>query len=45
MTDMDAHRSTPLEPGTVAPDFELPSTPDQKVMLSEFRVREVARAR
>ncbi len=37
MTDMDAHRSAPLEPGTVAPDFELPSTPDQKVMLSEFR--------
>ncbi len=37
MTDMDAHRSAPFEPGTVAPDFELPSTPDQKVMLSEFR--------
>jgi peroxiredoxin len=27
---------TPLLPGTVAPDFELPSTPDQKVMLSDF---------
>jgi peroxiredoxin len=26
-----------LEPGTDAPDFALPSTPDQKVSLSEFR--------
>jgi peroxiredoxin len=32
-----AHHATPLAPGTDAPDFELPSTPDQKVMLSEFR--------
>jgi peroxiredoxin len=31
------HHATPLPPGTEAPDFELPSTPDQKVMLSEFR--------
>ena len=31
------HRDGPLPPGTVAPDFELLSTPDQKVMLSEFR--------
>jgi peroxiredoxin len=31
------HQATPLPPGTEAPDFELPSTPDQKVMLSEFR--------
>ncbi len=31
------HHATPLPPGTVAPDFELPSTPDQKVSLSEFR--------
>src|SRR5712691_8093567 len=30
-------RATPLPPGTEAPDFELPSTPDQKVSLSEFR--------
>jgi peroxiredoxin len=28
--------ATPLPPGTKAPDFELPSTPDQKVSLSEF---------
>jgi peroxiredoxin len=28
---------TPLRPGTQAPDFELPSTPDQKVSLAEFR--------
>src|SRR6058998_2081594 len=32
-----AHHAIPLQPGTEAPDFELPSTPDQKVMLSEFR--------
>ncbi|HYV02348.1 MAG TPA: peroxiredoxin family protein, partial [Actinomycetota bacterium] len=31
------HHATPLPPGTEAPDFELPSTPDQKVSLSEFR--------
>ncbi len=31
------HHDAPLPSGTVAPDFELPSTPDQKVMLSEFR--------
>jgi peroxiredoxin len=30
-------RAKPLPPGAVAPDFELPSTPDQKVMLSDFR--------
>jgi peroxiredoxin len=29
--------ATPLPPGTEAPEFELPSTPDQKVSLSEFR--------
>src|SRR5437867_5993854 len=32
-----AHHATPLAPGTKAPDFELPSTPDQKVSLTEFR--------
>ncbi len=32
-----AHHATPLQPGAEAPDFELPSTPDQKVRLSEFR--------
>jgi len=30
-------QATPLPPGTEAPDFELASTPDQKVSLSEFR--------
>ena len=30
-------RGTPLAPGTKAPDFELPSTPDQTVSLAEFR--------
>jgi len=32
-----AHHATPLQPLAGAPDFELPSTPDQKVRLSEFR--------
>jgi peroxiredoxin len=31
------HGGTPLPPGTKAPDFELPSTPDQTVSLAEFR--------
>lgn len=30
-----------LQPDTPAPDFSLPSTPDQKVSLSEFRGRPV----
>jgi len=30
-------RATPLAPGSIAPDFRLPSTPDQSVSLSEFR--------
>jgi peroxiredoxin len=30
-----------LKPGTNAPDFSLPTTPDQKVALSEFRGRPV----
>ncbi len=38
MTDTSVvHHATPLPPGTEAPDFELPSTPDHKVSLSEFR--------
>ena len=32
---------TPLKAGTSAPDFSLPSTPDQKVSLSELRGRPV----
>jgi peroxiredoxin len=31
----------PLSPGTKAPDFALPSTPDQTVSLAEFRGRPV----
>jgi peroxiredoxin len=37
MTTADHHRARPLPPGTEAPDFELPSTPDQKVSLSDFQ--------
>jgi peroxiredoxin len=38
MTDARVdHRATPLLPGTRAPDFHLPSTPDQRVSLDEFR--------
>jgi peroxiredoxin len=37
MTNTTVHEhATPLAPGAAAPDFELPSTPDQKVSLSEF---------
>ncbi len=31
------NRAAPLPPGTEAPEFELPATPDQTVSLSEFR--------
>ena len=32
-----AERAIPIEAGTLAPDFELQSTPSQKVRLSELR--------
>jgi len=32
---------TPLQAGTLAPEFSLPSTPDQKVSLSELRGKPV----
>jgi peroxiredoxin len=35
------NRATPLPPGTTAPDFELPRSPDQTVSLVEFRGRPV----
>jgi peroxiredoxin len=35
------HRATPLPAGAEAPEFELPSTPDQTVTLAEFRGRPV----
>jgi peroxiredoxin len=34
-------RAAALAPGAEAPDFELPSTPDQKLSLSELRGRPV----
>jgi peroxiredoxin len=39
MSDPASHPryAVPLPAGTPAPDFELPSTPDQKVMLSDFQ--------
>ncbi len=38
MSEADAARhASPLPPGDRAPDFELLATPDQKVMLSDFR--------
>jgi peroxiredoxin len=36
-----SHGSTALAPGALAPDFNLHSTPDQTVRLSEFRGRPV----
>jgi len=36
-TTITIDRSTPLPAGTPAPEFQLPSTPSQKVSLSEFR--------
>jgi peroxiredoxin len=42
MTGTNVDRpAAPLAPGTTAPDFELPSTPDQTLSLSEFRGRPV----
>ena len=38
MTDRSVdRRATPLPPGTRAPNFELPATPNQTVSLVEFR--------
>jgi peroxiredoxin len=39
--DGSVARTPLLEPGTVAPDFRLPRSPDQDVSLSEFRGRPV----
>jgi peroxiredoxin len=38
------HNSTALPAGAAAPDFTLPSTPDQKVNLSDFRGQPVVLA-
>jgi peroxiredoxin len=41
VTNSSPAHAAPLPPGTEAPDFELPSTPDQAVSLREFRGRPV----
>src|SRR3954447_17050600 len=41
MSDTDSERAMPLAPGTTAPDFQLPSGPDQDLRLSDFRGRPV----
>jgi len=42
MTNTSVDRgAAPLSPGTTAPDFELPSTPDQTLSLADFRGRPV----
>ena len=37
MTDPSVGHASPLPPGSKAPDFQLSSTPDQRVSLAEFR--------
>src|SRR3984893_18219839 len=37
MTDPSVGHASPLPPGSRAPDFQLSSTPDQRVSLAEFR--------
>src|SRR4051812_245226 len=37
MTNTDGDHSTPLSPGSQAPEFALSSTPDQRVSLADFR--------
>ena len=37
MTDPSVAHASPLPPGSRAPDFQLSSTPDQRVSLAEFR--------
>jgi peroxiredoxin len=37
MTSASVERAVPLPPGTEAPDFSLPSTPDQTLSLAELR--------
>jgi peroxiredoxin len=37
MTNTRGERAMPLAPGTMAPDFQLPSAPDEEIRLSDFR--------
>jgi peroxiredoxin len=37
MTNTRSERAMPLAPGTMAPDFQLPSGPDEEIRLSDFR--------
>src|SRR6186713_1915410 len=44
MHDTPMTSPTVLSPGTLAPDFSLPSTPDQRVSLADFRGQPVVLA-
>ena len=44
VSDDDRPRATPLPAGRPAPEFELPSTPDQSVSLADFRGQPVVLA-
>jgi thiol-disulfide isomerase/thioredoxin len=44
MSDLIPDRATPLAPGTPAPGFQLNSTPNEKIALSDFAGRPVVLA-
>jgi peroxiredoxin len=44
MSDLIPDRATPLAPGTPAPQFQLNSTPNEKIALSDFAGRPVVLA-
>jgi peroxiredoxin len=44
MTDPNQGWRTPQDPGTVAPDFQLPSAPDQQLALADLRGQPVVLA-
>jgi peroxiredoxin len=44
MTNANSEQAMPLQPGTMAPDFRLPSGPEEELRLSDFRGRPVVLA-